>query len=125
MPEGKPSRYWRQYQTSELYSREVIKVKFESKDCRHCVSQEKYVRNKTGAGRQLLLPSRELYQALNQTRILLRARKENPNTSSAPESKEQSLKRRGSRRRSQYRRWYFYLFDGALATKRLPFLTRF
>ncbi len=96
MPEGEPSRYRRQYQTSELYSREVIKVKFESKDCRHCVSQEKCVRNKTGAGKQQLLPTRELYQALNQTRILLRARKENPNTSNAPELKEQSLKRSGA-----------------------------
>ncbi len=105
MPEGKPSRYWRQYQTSELYSREVIKVKFESKDCRHCVSQEKYVRNKTGAGRQLLLPTRELYQALNQTRILLSSKegKSQYKQRAGIEGTISQAERRGSQRRSRYR----------------------
>ena len=104
-PEGNTSRYWRQYQTSELYSREVIKVKFESKDCRRCVSRERCVRNKTGAGRQLLLPTRELYEALKQTRRLLSSRegKSQYKQRAGIEGTISQAVRRGSLRHSRYR----------------------
>ena len=104
-PKGKTSRYWRQYQTSELYSREVIKVKFESKDCRECESREKCVRNKTGAGRQLLLPTRELHQALKQTRSLLSSKegKFQYKRRAGIEGTISQGSRRGSLRRSRYR----------------------
>jgi transposase len=99
------SRYWRQYQTKELYSREVIKVKFESNDCRDCVNREKCVRNKTGAGRQLLLPTRELYQALKQTRSLLSSKEGGYQyrQRAGIEGTISQAVRRGSLRRSRYR----------------------
>lgn len=68
-PEGKSSSYWHEYRTNERYPRPVVKVKFKAQDCRDCSSRTKCVRNKTGSPRQLLLPNRELHQALENTRI--------------------------------------------------------
>lgn len=67
-PAGKPSVAWLECQTTEPYSRQVIKVKFRRKDCLNCENRSKCVRSQTGAPRQLLLQAKEFHEALKKTR---------------------------------------------------------
>jgi transposase len=73
-PEGKLSSYWHEYEIKTSVTRPVVTVKFKSEDCRNCPSRAKCVRHKNEKPRQLLLPARELHQALKQTRTRLSSR---------------------------------------------------
>lgn len=65
-PLGRQSAYWSEYQKKE-YARPVVLIRFRNEDCLNCQSRTKCVRNKK-AGRSLQVPSREMYEALEQTR---------------------------------------------------------
>ena len=105
-PEGKPSVYWHEHQTKERYSRTVVTVRFKPKDCRDCSNRDKCVKSKSGAARSLNLPPRPLYEALEATRDLLiseNGRREYQNRAGIEGTLSQAV-RRGSFRRSRYRR---------------------
>jgi transposase len=102
-PMGKQSAYWSEYQTKE-YSRPVVKIRFKNEDCLNCVSRAKCVRNKK-AGRSLQLPSREMYEALEQTRRKLSSddgRQAYQKRAGIEGTISQGV-RRGTLRRSRYR----------------------
>jgi transposase len=102
-PMGKQSAYWSEYQTKE-YSRPVVKIRFRNEDCLNCLSRTKCVRNKK-AGRSLQVPSREMYEALEQTRRKL-ASSEGRNEYKKRAGIEGTISqgvRRGTLRRSRYR----------------------
>ncbi len=102
-PMGKQSAYWHEYQTKE-YSRPVVKIRFRNEDCLNCLSRTKCVRNKK-AGRSLQVPSREMYEALEQTRRKL-ASSEGRNEYRKRAGIEGTISqgvRRGTLRRSRYR----------------------
>jgi transposase len=104
-PEGKRSVYWYKHQTNERYSRPVVTVRFNRKDCRDCSNRDKCVKSKSGAGRSLNLPPRPLYEALETTRNLLISedgRREYQNRAGIEGTLSQAV-RRGSFRRSRYR----------------------
>jgi transposase len=104
-PEGKTSTYWNESESREQYPRRVVKVKFGQKDCRDCVNRAKCVKSKTGAARQLLLPTRGLYEALEKTRNLLSSdegRNEYRKRAGIEGTISQAV-RRGTMRRSRYR----------------------
>lgn len=104
-PEGKHSVYWYPYRTKEQYTRDVVKIRFDSRDCLDCQSRQKCVRNKSGGGRQIFIPAQKLYQALEKTR----------STMSSEEGKQEYKRRagiegtlsqgvrRGTIRRSRYK----------------------
>jgi transposase len=102
-PSGRQSVYWHEYQTRE-YSRPVVKIRFRNQDCLNCSSRTKCVRNKK-AGRSLQIPSREMYQALEQTRKKLdssEGRNEYKKRAGIEGTISQGV-RRGTLRRSRYR----------------------
>jgi transposase len=102
-PLGKQSVYWHEYQTKE-YARPVVKIRFRNQDCLNCPSRTKCVRNKK-AGRSLQIPSREMYQALEQTRRKLASdvgRNEYKKRAGIEGTISQGV-RRGTLRRSRYR----------------------
>jgi transposase len=102
-PMGKQSAYWSEYQTKE-YSRPVVKIRFKNEDCLNCLSRAKCVRNKK-AGRSLQLPSREMYEALEQTRRKLSSddgRQAYQKRAGIEGTISQGV-RRGTLRRSRYR----------------------
>jgi len=102
-PLGKQSVYWYEYQTKE-YARPVVKIRFRNQDCLNCQSRTKCVRNKK-AGRSLQIPSREMYQALEQTRKKLASdagRNEYKKRAGIEGTISQGV-RRGTLRRSRYR----------------------
>jgi len=102
-PMGKQSSYWHEYQTKE-YTRPVVKIKFKPHDCLNCSSRPKCVRNKK-AGRSLQVPSREMYEALEQTRRKLASdegRSEYKKRAGIEGTISQGV-RRGTLRRSRYR----------------------
>jgi transposase len=102
-PMGKQSAYWSEYQTRE-YSRPVVKIRFKAQDCLNCQSRSQCVRNKK-AGRSLQMPSREMYQALEQTRKKLgsfEGRNECKKRAGIEGTISQGV-RRGTLRRSRYR----------------------
>ena len=104
-PEGKQSIYWYARQTKERYSRPVVTVRFNRKDCRDCSNRSKCVKTKSGAARSLNLPPRPLYEALEATRNLLTTkdgRREYQNRAGIEGTLSQAV-RRGSFRRSRYR----------------------
>lgn len=101
-PLGKQSAYWHEYQTKE-YARSVVKIRFRNEDCLNCVSRPKCVRNKK-AGRSLQIPSREMYEALEQTRRKLgsnEGRNEYRKRAGIEGTISQGV-RRGTLRRSRY-----------------------
>lgn len=104
-PEGKPSNYWHEYEIKTPTLRPVVTVKFKLEDCRNCPSRTKCVRNKNGKPRQLLLPTRELHQALEQTRNSLSNEdgKARYKRRAGIEGTISQAVRRGSLRRSRYR----------------------
>jgi transposase len=102
-PLGNQSVYWHEYQTKE-YARPVVKIRFRNQDCLNCPSRTKCVRNKK-AGRSLQIPSREMYEALEQTRIKLASdvgRNEYKKRAGIEGTISQGV-RRGTLRRSRYR----------------------
>ncbi len=102
-PTGKQSAYWHEYQTKE-YARPVVKIRFKPQDCLNCLSRTKCVRNKK-AGRSLQIPSREMYEALEQTRKKLdssEGRNEYKKRAGIEGTISQGV-RRGTLRRSRYR----------------------
>jgi transposase len=102
-PMGKQSAYWHEYQTKE-YARLVVKIRFRNQDCLNCLSRAKCVRNEK-AGRSLQIPSREMYQALEQTRKKLDSsagRNEYKKRAGIEGTISQGV-RRGTLRRSRYR----------------------
>lgn len=102
-PLGKQSVYWHEYQTKE-YARPVVKIRFGNQDCLNCPSRTKCVRNKK-AGRSLQIPSREMYQALEQTRRKMDS-SEGQNEYKKRAGIEGTISqgvRRGTLRRSRYR----------------------
>lgn len=102
-PMGKQSVYWHEYQTKE-YSRPVIKIRFRNRDCAECPSRGRCVRNKK-AGRSLQIPSREMYEALEQTRRKLSSdegRNDYKKRAGIEGTISQGV-RRGTLRRSRYR----------------------
>ena len=102
-PTGKQSAYWHEYQTKE-YSRPVVKIRFKAQDCLNCPSRNQCVRNKK-AGRSLQMPSREMYEALEQTRKKLAidaGRNEYKKRAGIEGTISQGV-RRGTLRRSRYR----------------------
>ena len=104
-PEGKQSVYWYERQTKERYSRPVVTVRFNRKDCQTCSHRSKCVKTKSGAARALNLPPRPLYEALEKTRNLLTTedgRREYRNRAGIEGTLSQAV-RRGSFRRSRYR----------------------
>ncbi len=104
-PEGKRSVYWYEHQTNERYSRPVVTVRFNRRDCRDCTSRDKCVKSKSGAARMLNLPPQPLYEALEITRNLLNTkdgRREYQNRAGIEGTLSQAV-RRGSFRRSRYR----------------------
>ena len=104
-PEGRSSVYWYEHQTNERYSRPVVTVRFNRKDCRNCTSRDKCIKSKSGAPRSLNLPPRPLYEALEATRNLLTTedgRREYQNRAGIEGTLSQAV-RRGSFRRSRYR----------------------
>lgn len=104
-PAGKSSGYWHEYQTKERYARQVTKVRFKRADCRDCLSRTKCVSSKTGAARQLLLPTGEFHQALEKTRILFSslAGRDQYRQRAGIEGALSQAVRRGTLRRSRYR----------------------
>ena len=104
-PAGKKSAYWHEYQSSEPYRRQTIKIKFKAEDCRHCLDRAKCVKPETSTGRQLSLPSRPLYEALAATRKMLSTdsgRREYCHRAGIEGTLSQAV-RRGTLRRSRYR----------------------
>lgn len=102
-PAGKQSAYWSEYQTKE-YSHPVVKIRFRNRDCAECQSRNQCVRNKK-AGRSLQVPSREMYEALDQTRRKLDS-SEGGNEYKKRAGIEGTISqgvRRGTLRRSRYR----------------------
>jgi transposase len=102
-PMGKQSAYWSEYQTKE-YARSVVKIRFRNEDCLNCLSRTKCVRNKK-AGRSLQVPSRAMYEALEQTRRKLdssEGRNEYKKRAGIEGTISQGV-RRGTLRRSRYR----------------------
>ena len=102
-PASKQSVYWHQYQTKE-YGYSVVKIRFDAKDCLHCASRPKCVRNEK-AGRSLQIPAREMYEALEKTRTKL-ASDEGRRTYKKRAGIEGTISqgvRRGTLRRSRYR----------------------
>jgi transposase len=102
-PAGKQSAYWSEYQTKE-YARPVVKIRFRNRDCAECLNRQQCVRNKK-AGRSLQIPSREMYQALEQTRRKLASdegRNEYKKRAGIEGTISQGV-RRGTLRRSRYR----------------------
>lgn len=104
-PEGKQSVYWYEYQTNERYSRPVVTIRFNRKDCRECGNRNKCVKSKSAAPRSLNLPPRPLYEALEGTRNLLTSEdgcREYQNRAGIEGTLSQAV-RRGCFRRSRYR----------------------
>ncbi len=104
-PEGRRSTYWYERQTNERYSRRVVTVRFNRKDCRDCLNRSQCVKTKSGAARSLNLPPQPLYEALEMTRNLLTTedgRREYQNRAGIEGTLSQAV-RRGSFRRSRYR----------------------
>jgi transposase len=102
-PAGKQSAYWSEYQTKE-YARPVVKIRFRNHDCAECLNRQQCVRNKK-AGRSLQVPSREMYEALEQTRRKLASdegRNEYKKRAGIEGTISQGV-RRGTLRRSRYR----------------------
>jgi transposase len=104
-PEGKQSIYWYPYRTKEQYARDVVKIRFDSRDCTNCKSREKCVRNRSGAGRQVFIPAQKLYQALEKTRSMMSSEegKEEYKKRAGVEGTLSQGVRRGTIRRSRYR----------------------
>lgn len=104
-PEGKLNGYWHEYEIKTPTFRPVVTVKFKPEDCRNCPSRTKCVRNKNERPRQLLLPARELHQALEKTRTRLRSEegKAQYRRRAGIEGTISQAVRRGSLRRSRYR----------------------
>lgn len=103
-PENKSSVYWHEYQTKEPYSRSMVKVRFKVKDCQNCLNRTKCVKTKSGAARQLGLPTRPMYEALAATRQMLsteNGQREYQNRAGIEGTLSQSV-RRGSLRQSRY-----------------------
>ena len=101
-PMGKQSAYWHEYQTKE-YAHPVVKIRFKPLDCAACVSRTKCVRSEKAA-RSLQIPTREMYQALEQTRKKLASdagRNEYKKRAGIEGTISQGV-RRGSMRRSRY-----------------------
>lgn len=48
-----------------------VKVRFSQRDCASCPSRTKCVRSEAGRARTLILPTKECYEALQQTRTML------------------------------------------------------
>jgi transposase len=67
-PAGKRSVGWQECQTKQGQPRQIVKVKFDRKDCLRCEKRSKCVRSQTGGPRQLLLQAKKFHQALEQTR---------------------------------------------------------
>ena len=102
-PSGKQSAYWHEYQTKE-YGHPVVKIRFRNQDCAECPNREQCVRNKK-AGRSLQIPSRQMYEALEQTRRKLSSdegRNEYKKRAGIEGTISQGV-RRGTLRRSRYR----------------------
>ena len=102
-PMGKQSVYWHEYQTKE-YARPVVKIRFKQQDCLNCPSRNQCVRNKKAA-RSLQIPSRQMYEALEQTRSKLassKGRNEYKKRAGIEGTISQGV-RRGTLRRSRYR----------------------
>ena len=102
-PMGKQSVYWHEYQTKE-YARSVVKIRFKNEDCLNCLSRTTCVRNKK-AGRSLQVPSRAMYEVLEQTRRKLdssEGRNEYKKRAGIEGTISQGV-RRGTMRRSRYR----------------------
>jgi transposase len=95
-PMGKQSAYWHEYQTKE-YARSVIKIKFKPQDCAGCTSRTKCVRSEKAA-RSLQIPSREMYQALEQTRKKMAIDAGRNEYKKAPESKARFHRESGAER---------------------------
>ena len=102
-PMGKQSAYWSEYQTKES-ARPVVKIRFRNEDCVNCPSRTKCVRNKK-AGRSLQVPSREMYEALEQARRKLSSDegRNEYRTRAGIEGTISQAVRRGTLRRSRYR----------------------
>ena len=104
-PEGKLSSYWHEYEIKTPVLRPVVTVKFKSENCRNCPSRAKCVQSKSGRPRQLLLPARELHQALERTRrsISHEDGKVEYKRRAGIEGTISQAVRRGGLRRSRYR----------------------
>ncbi len=103
-PADKRSVRWHECRTKEPYPRTVVKIKFRRKDCLTCANRVRCVRSKTGAARQLLLPEKELHQALEKTRSLLSSaegQREYRHRAGIEGTLSQGI-RRGTLRRSRY-----------------------
>ena len=102
-PAGKESVYWHECQTKE-YARPVVRIKFKPHDCLNCDRRTQCVRNEK-AGRSLQVPSREMYEALAQTRSKLASdegRRAYKKRAGIEGTISQGV-RRGTLRRSRYR----------------------
>ncbi len=104
-PEGKQSVYWYAYRTKEQNSRDVVKIRFDWRDCQVCKSREKCVRNKSGSARQVSIPAQKLYQALEKTRSMMSsaAGKQEYKKRAGIEGTLSQGVRRGTLRRSRYK----------------------
>ena len=69
-PAGKRSAKWLDGKIKGQYSRQVVRVQFNRKDCLNCKNRDRCVRSKVGGARQLLLPSKEIYLALKKARSI-------------------------------------------------------
>ena len=104
-PEGKQSVYWYAHRTKEQYTRDVVKIRFDWRDCANCQSREKCVRNKSGAARQVFIPAQKLYQSLEKTRSIMSCEegKQEYKRRAGIEGTISQGVRRGTIRRSRYR----------------------
>jgi transposase len=104
-PEGKQSVYWYAHRTKEHYSRDVVKIRFDWRDCAHCQSRDKCVRNKSGGARQILIPAQKLSQALSKTRKMVSSEegKQEYKKRAGVEGTLSQGVRRGTIRRTRYR----------------------
>jgi transposase len=103
-PAGKRSVQWLNGKIEGQYSRQVVRVKFGRKDCLNCENRDKCVRSKAGGARQLLLPSKELYFALNKARSMFsneKGQSEYRQRAGIEGTLSQGI-RRGTIRRSRY-----------------------
>jgi len=103
-PAGKRSTQWLEGKIRGRYSRQVVRVKFGRKDCLNCENRDKCVRSKVGGARQLLLPPRELYLALEKTRAMFSSNEgqsEYRHRAGIEGTLSQGI-RRGTMRRSRY-----------------------
>jgi transposase len=104
-PEGKASTDWYEQRTREEYEREVVKIRFQRKDCLQCASRGKCVKSKTGAARMMIVPARPLYESLKRMRQKLKdeeGRREYRARAGAEATIAQAVRRSGARR-SRYK----------------------